>query len=257
MAMPFVAAAGRSLHYQWIEGAGNKPVLVFLHEGLGSIGQWRDFPAKLAIATGCRALVYERYGHGQSDVLQEERRTLRFMHDEALIALPALLKALNISNPILVGHSDGASIALIHAGAGNAVTGLVAMAPHVFIELQCLTSILKAKKTFESTDLATKLGRYHKDARKTFYGWADVWLDPDFVYWNIRDDYLPGVRCRVLGIQGYDDEYGSMAQLDEIASRVSGPCEFVRLDYCGHSPFRDQPDKTLTRTTKFVQKILR
>jgi pimeloyl-ACP methyl ester carboxylesterase len=255
--MPFVAVAGHSLHYQWIEGAGNKPVLVFLHEGLGSIGQWRDFPAKVAIATGCRALVYERYGHGQSDVLEEERRTVQFMHDEALIALPALLKALNISNPILIGHSDGASIALIHAGAGHEVTGVVAMAPHVFIELQCLTAILKAKNTFQTTDLATRLGRYHKDARKTFYGWADVWLDPDFVYWDIRKEYLPGVRCRVLGIQGYDDEYGSMAQLDEIASRVSGASEFLRLDYCGHSPFRDQPDKTLARTSKFVQEILR
>ena len=131
------------------------------------------------------------------------------------------------------------------------------MAPHVFIEPECLKSIDKAAEAFENTDFGVKLGKYHRDARKTFYGWADVWLDPDFVYWNIREDYLPGVRCRVLGIQGYDDEYGSMAQLDEIASRVSGPAEFLRLDYCGHSPFRDQPDKTLARTTKFVQKILR
>ena len=253
--MPFVSAAGRSLHYQWIEGAGNKPVLVFLHEGLGSIGQWRDFPEKLALATDCRALVYERYGYGQSEVLQEERRTARFMHDEALVSLPALLKALNISNPILVGHSDGASIALIHAGAGHAVTGVVAMSPHVFIELQCLTSILKAKNTFETTDLAERLGRYHKDARKTFYGWADVWLDPDFVYWDIREEYLPGVRCRVLGVQGYDDEYGTMAQLDEIERQVSGRREILKLDACGHSPFRDRPEVVTPAVVSFVESL--
>jgi pimeloyl-ACP methyl ester carboxylesterase len=255
--MPSLVAAGRSLNYLWIGPEQSGPVLVFLHEGLGSIGQWRDFPAKLAEAAGCRALVYDRYGYGQSDVLAEPRRTVRFMHDEALDALPEILSSLQVRNPILVGHSDGASIALIYAGAGREVRGVVAMAPHVFIEPLCLKSIDKAKEAFETTDLAARLGRYHKDARKTFYGWADVWLDPDFVYWNIREDYLPGVRCRVLGVQGYDDEYGSMAQLDEIASRVSGPSEFLRLDYCGHSPFRDQPDKTLTRTTKFVQKILR
>ena len=253
--MPFVAAAGRSLHYQWIEGAGNKPVLVFLHEGLGSIGQWRDFPAQLAIATGCRALVYERYGHGQSDVLQEERRTPRFMHDEALSALPALLKALNISNPILVGHSDGASIALIHAGAGHAVTGVVAMAPHVFIEPVCLTSIQQAKNTFESTDLPQRLGRYHRDVRKTFYGWADVWLDPEFKGWDIRDDYLPRIRCPVLAIQGYEDEYGTMAQLNEIARCVRAPCELLKLEHCGHTPFRDQPETTLAAVSGFIDRV--
>src|SRR5262245_4135983 len=174
-AMPVVAAAGRSLHYTLIEGDGRKPVLVFLHEGLGSIGQWRDFPEKLAGATGCRALVYERYGYGQSDVLQEKRRTVRFMHDEALTALPQLLAALRIDHPILVGHSDGASIALIYAGAGNPARAIVAMAPHVFIEPICISSIEKAAKTFESTDLPKKLARYHRDPRKTFYGWADVW----------------------------------------------------------------------------------
>src|SRR5687768_17355266 len=175
--MPTVRAAGRSLAYEWVgEGANGKPTLLFLHEGLGSIRQWRDFPAKLAAATGCRALVYDRYGYGQSEVLAEPRRTVRFMHDEALIALPSLLSELRIQNPILVGHSDGASIALIHAGAGHALRGVAAMAPHVFIEPLCLSSIQKAKVSFETTDLPEKLARYHRDARKTFYGWADVWL---------------------------------------------------------------------------------
>ena len=253
--MAFEKAAGRSLSYEWVGEEGGKPVLVFLHEGLGSIRQWRDFPARVAAATGSRALVYDRYGYGQSEVLAEPRRTVRFMHDEALATLPELLKSLHVEKPILVGHSDGASIALIHAGAGHAVRGVVAMAPHVFIEPVCLSSIRKAKETFESTDLPQKLGRYHKDARRTFYGWADVWLDPDFEGWDIREDYLPKVRCPVLGIQGHDDEYGTMAQLDEIARRVAGRCELLKLEQCGHSPFRDKSNETLEAITRFVKAL--
>src|SRR5688500_11141575 len=253
--MPHLDAAGHSIHYERIEGDPGKPALVFLHEGLGSIRQWRDFPARVCTATGCRALVYDRYGYGRSDVLQEARRTARFMHDEGLIALPELRSALKIQDAILVGHSDGASIALIHAGAGHAVRGVVAMAPHVFIEPLCLRSIDKAAVAFETTDFREKLGRYHRDARKTFYGWADVWLDPEFKQWDIREDFLPGVRCPVLAIQGQDDEYGTMAQLDEIAARVGGPCELVKLDRCGHAPFRDQPDQVLEKITSFVEAI--
>jgi pimeloyl-ACP methyl ester carboxylesterase len=252
--MPHLDAAGHSISYEWIEGAAG-PALVFLHEGLGSIRQWRDFPARLCAATGRRGLVYDRYGYGQSDVLQEKRRTVRFMHDEALDALPQLLGTLKIENSILVGHSDGASIALIHAGAGHAVRGVVAMAPHVFIEPVCLSSIRSAAKAFESTDLESRLGRYHRDARKTFYGWADVWLDPAFERWDIREEYLPGVRCPVLGIQGRDDEYGTMAQLDEIARRVKGRCELLKLDKCGHAPFRDQPEAVLSRIESFVKDL--
>jgi pimeloyl-ACP methyl ester carboxylesterase len=242
--------------YEWIgERAPGKPVLVFLHEGLGSIRQWRDFPAKVAAATGCPALVYDRYGHGQSGVLQEPRRTVRFMHDEGLIALPSFLGESRIENPILVGHSDGASIALIHAGAGHGARGVVAMAPHVFIEPICLDSIRHATKAFETTDLADRLGRYHRDVRKTFYGWAGVWLDPEFKAWDIRGDYLPAIRCPVLAIQGRDDEYGTMAQLDEIARRVKGPCELLKLENCGHAPFRDQPEATLSAVKKFVDSL--
>jgi pimeloyl-ACP methyl ester carboxylesterase len=255
--MPTVRAAGRSLAYEWIgEAHDGKPALVFLHEGLGSIQQWRDFPAKLSAACGCGALVYDRYGYGQSDVLQEKRRAVRFMHDEALVSLPEMLSGLGLKNPILVGHSDGASIALIHAGAGHAVRGVVAMAPHVFIEPPCLRSIDKAKENFENTDLAARLGRYHRDARKTFCGWADVWLDPQFKAWDIREDYLPGVRCPVLAVQGHDDEYGTMAQLDEIERRVSGPCELLKLENCGHAPFRDQAQIVVSKVSTFVQKLL-
>jgi len=248
--MPFTTAAGRSIAYEWL-GDGDL-TLVFLHEGLGSIRQWRDFPAKVAAATGCRALVYDRYGYGQSDVLAEPKRNVRFMHDEALVALPEFLKNLRVERPLLIGHSDGASIALIHAGAGHAVRGVVAMAPHVFIEPLCLKSIDTAAEQFETTDFAAKLGRYHRDARKTFYGWADVWLDANFTTWDIRDDYLPKIASPVLAIQGYDDVYGTMAQLDEIERRVKGSCELLKLKDCGHAPFREQPEKTLEAVTRFV-----
>ena len=249
--MPSVRAAGRSLAYEWI-GSPSRSPLVFLHEGLGSIRQWRDFPARVAEATGLSALVYDRYGYGQSDVLAEPRRTVKFMHDEALVALPEIRKALDLETPVLVGHSDGASIALIHAGAGHAVRGVVAMAPHVFIEPICLSSIAGIKKTFEASELPARLGRYHRDARKTFYGWADVWLDPQFEGWDIRADFLPGVRCPVLAIQGHDDEYGTMAQLDEIERRVQGPCELLKLEHCGHAPFRDQPERVLSAVQEML-----
>jgi pimeloyl-ACP methyl ester carboxylesterase len=254
--MPFATAARRSLAYEWVgEDMGAGPTLVFLHEGLGSIRQWRDFPARVAAATGCRALVYDRYGYGQSDVLEEARRTVRFMHDEALLSLPQLLRELSVENPLLIGHSDGASIALIHAGAGYPVRGVVAMAPHVFIEPICLSSIRKASATFESTDLPARLGRYHRDVRKTFYGWADVWLDPQFEGWDIRDDFLPRIACPVLAIQGHEDEYGTMQQLDEIARRVKGPCELLKLADCGHAPFRDQPEAVLQEIVRFTGRI--
>jgi pimeloyl-ACP methyl ester carboxylesterase len=252
--MPRAQAAGRSLNYEWIgSGAAGGPTLVFLHEGLGSIRQWRDFPAQVSAATGRRALVYDRYGYGQSDILEEAKRGVHFMHDEALRALPELLARLKVENPILIGHSDGASIALIHAGAGFRVRAVVAMAPHVFIEPLCLESIDKAAAAFESTDLKDRLGKYHLDARKTFYGWADVWLDPDFTRWDIRGDYLPKIECPVLAIQGEDDEYGTMAQLDETKRRV-GRCELLKLAQCGHSPFRDQPDKVLSAVKAFLEK---
>ncbi len=246
--MPFVEVDGRALEYEWVgDGA---PTLVFLHEGLGSIGQWRDFPQRVARATGCAALVYARYGHGQSDVLQEPR-TPAYMHDEARRSLPELLAKLRIIAPVLVGHSDGASIALIHAGAGHAVRGLVLEAPHVFVEEYGLEGIRVATRAFEGTDLRQRLGRYHSDAEAMFRGWSDIWLSPAFRGWNI-EACLSGIRCPVLAIQGVNDEYGTMAQLDTIARQVRGPCELVKLVDCGHAPHRDQPDVTLAAVQRLV-----
>jgi pimeloyl-ACP methyl ester carboxylesterase len=247
--MPLISAAGHSLEYEWIEGS--EPTLVFLHEGLGSIRQWRDFPSRVSKATGRRALVYNRYGYGDSDVLVEPRVTSRFMHDEALVSLPQVLAALEIESPILVGHSDGASIALIHAGAGHPVRGLALMAPHVFAEEMGLRSIQEAKRQFETTDLPERLGRYHRDARRTFYLWNDAWLDPQFRHWNI-EEYLPAIKVPTLAIQGIDDEYGTMAQLKSIREKTQGPCEVLELAACGHSPHRDQPDAVLAALARFV-----
>jgi len=250
--MPQISAAGHMLEYQWAGKSG--PALVFLHEGLGSIRQWRDFPARVAAAAGCRALVYDRYGYGNSDVLREPRVGVEFMHDGALNELPELLENLEIENPILVGHSDGASIALIYAGTYR-VRGLAVMAPHVYVEEGGLNSIRKINAAFETSDLPERLGKYHRNARKTFHLWADAWLDPAFRPWSI-EEYLPRIRCPVLAIQGEDDEYGSMAQLDAIKQQAGGPCELLQLRACGHSPHKDKPEQVLQSISSFVRKII-
>jgi pimeloyl-ACP methyl ester carboxylesterase len=221
-----------------------------LHEGLGSINQWRDFPARIAAATGLSAIVYARYGHGQSDVLQQPHG-VDFMHREALEFLPEFLRQLGITRPILIGHSDGASIALIYAGAGHPLQGLVAMAPHVFVEDISIEGIVAAKRAFEATDLPQKLARHHRDPVKTFYGWNDVWLASEFRSWNI-EGFLPAIKCPLLAIQGYGDEYGSMAQVDAIARQVSGPVEMLKLEHCGHSPHQDQPEIVAKAIVEFV-----
>ena len=250
--MPQIVAAGHPLEYKLIGGAG--PTLVFLHEGLGSIPQWRDFPDKVAQATGCRALVYDRYGYGNSEVLQETRVGMDFMHREALVFLPEVFSRLEIRDPILIGHSDGASITLIHA-ATHPVCGVVTMAAHVFVEEFGLKSIETLNRTFETGGLLQGLEKYHRDARRTFHLWADAWLDPAFRNWNI-EAYLPGINCPVLAIQGEEDEYGTMAQLDAIARQVGGPCELLKLPQCGHSPHRDRPEKVLKVVVDFVKRLL-
>ena len=263
--MPHLSAGGHRIEYQLLHPPGvgsfsargaDRPVLVFLHEGLGATARWKDFPAAVVQTTGCDALVYSRYGYGQSDRLTEARG-VEYMHREALDVLPEILAGLSIQDPILVGHSDGASIALIHAGTGKwSVRGLVLMAPHVFVEDISLTSIAAAKVAFETTDLATKLGRYHDDPVSMFRGWNDIWLHPDFRYWNI-EEYLPGVTCPVLLIQGEDDQYGTRAQVDAIARQVRGPTEILMLSPCGHSPHAEQREATLTAIAKFVDEVRR
>ena len=255
MPSEFIRAAGHDLECQLLPACeADRPTLVFLHEGLGSLSMWRDFPARVAAATGCRALVYSRAGYGQSTPVPEPFG-VRYMHDEALIVLPALLDRLAIERPVLIGHSDGASIALIHAGgSGRAVAGLVLLAPHVFVEDLSVASITAARVAFETTDLATRLARHHRDPAATFRRWNDIWLHPDFRGWNIGE-YLPRVRCPVLAIQGEDDEYGTAAQLKAIREHAGAPVDVLLLADCRHSPHRDQPEATLAATAGFIARI--
>ena len=231
------------------EMPGAEPALVFLHEGLGSVALWRDFPGRLAEATGRRALMYSRAGHGQSDVPDAPRRP-DFMHDEALKVLPPLLASHGIERPILVGHSDGGSIALIHA-AQHAVSGLVLLAPHVFVEDVSVASIAEARETFETTDLAERMGRYPREAGATFRLWNDIWLAPEFRDWNI-EDVLGGVTAPTLLIQGEHDQYGTLAQIDAIERGVRGPVSRSVLD-CRHAPHLEAPEETLAAAVAFVR----
>lgn len=245
---------GHPLEVVRIFGADPRgPELVFLHEGLGSVSHWKDFPARVAAATGCGVTVYSRYGSGNSDVLTEPR-AVTYMHDEALLVLPEFLAKLGIENPILVGHSDGASIALIYAGARDHVRGLVVLAPHVFVEDLSVASIAEAKVKFETTSLREKLERHHRDAARTFWGWNNIWLDSAFRSWNI-EEYLPRITCPILAIQGLDDQYGTMAQVEAIRRQSGGPVEVLALAECKHSPQRDQAKATLGAMANFVRKV--
>ena len=253
--MEFVQAGGHRLECKWIEpdgaASGARGTLVFLHEGLGSVSLWKDFPERVARRTGCPALVYSRYGYGKSERLQRPH-AVDYMHREALNTLPEVLAALSISDPILIGHSDGASIALIYAGAQRGpLRGLVLMAPHVFVEDVTVGSIADAKVTFETTDLRRRLGRYHDDVATTFYGWNDIWLRPEFRDWNIEAS-LPGIEVPTLLIQGEQDQYGTRAQVDAVARQVSGPVRLIMLDSCGHAPQVDRVDATEEAIAAFV-----
>ena len=250
-----VEVAGRRLEYYWTRPpAAGETALIFLHEGLGSASLWRDFPAAVSEATSCPALVYSRYGYGGSDVLTE-KRSVDYMHHEALEVLPALRAELGIEDPVLVCHSDGASIALIHAGAGKwPVRALALEAAHVFVEDESIAGIETAKVAYETTDLPQRLARHHADADKTFFGWNDIWLDPAFRTWNI-EDCLAAIACPTLVIQGADDEYGTIAQVEAILDQVSGPVETRMLPACGHSPHRDQRVQTLDAITGFIKNL--
>ncbi len=232
-----------SLEYAWI-GAANaaSPAIVFLHEGLGSVAMWKGYPATLCAATGMRGLVYSRHGYGRSTPRpRTQRRSVAFMHDEARKILPALLDKLGIVDmPWLLGHSDGGSIALLYASAfPERVAGVVTVAPHVFVEDLSIASIEQARTAYANTDLRRRLARYHDDPDSAFYGWNDIWLDPAFRTWNIERE-LSFIRCPVLAVQGEDDIYGTMAQIDAIAHQVPH-ARLLKLADCGHSPHLDQP----------------
>ncbi len=237
-----------------IEGDRSRPTLVFLHEGLGSISLWRDFPESVATATGRAAVVYSRLGYGRSAPAPGPREP-DYMHREALESLPDLLDGLAVEAPVLIGHSDGASIALIYAGmSGRPVSGLVLIAPHVFVENQSIAGIEAARETFLTTDLAERMAKHHDDAAATFWMWNDLWLSPSFRDWNI-EDVLPSVTAPVLVVQGTDDEYGTLRQVDAIEAGVAGSVERLVLERCGHAPQVERGPETLHAVTHFISSL--
>ncbi len=254
-----IRAAGHRIYAERIEPGAtdrgtNAATLVFLHEGLGSVGQWRDFPSLVSEKTGLPALVYDRWGYGNSDPFILPRPT-SYLHDEALSGLPAVLGAFGIERTIFVGHSDGGSIALIFASAHpEAVSGVITEAAHVFVESVTLEGIRDAVKVYASTDLGERLVRYHGDkADLVFRGWADTWLSPAFRRWNI-EPFLSGVQCPVLVIQGIDDQYGTPAQVKAIERQVSGPAKTM-LVRCGHTPHAEAREEVLEGMARFIESL--
>lgn len=232
------------------------PLIVFLHEGLGSLAMWRDFPQRLCDAAGARGLVYSRPGYGRSTPrAPEELWDLDFMHRQAHEVLPALLAALGIDpardRVSLLGHSDGGSIALLYAARfGAALQGAVVLAPHILVEDLSVASIEQARIAYETTDLRERLAKYHDDVDSAFWGWNRIWLHPPFRRWSIEHE-IGAIACPLLAVQGLDDEYGTLEQIRGIARRVPGT-RLLELPDCGHSPHRDQPDALIRAVAGFL-----
>ncbi|SPJ27144.1 alpha/beta fold hydrolase [Falsiruegeria mediterranea] len=232
------------------------PTIVLLHEGLGCVALWRDFPEKLSARTGFGVLVFSRQGYGNSDPIQLPRR-LDYQSKEPLEVLPHIMEQADIQRCILFGHSDGATMAAAYAGSveDHRVRGVILMAPHFFAEPMGLAEIERARDTFNTTDLSTRMSKYHRDPEGAFRGWADVWLDPGFADWNVAEviDYI---RVPILAIQGHGDQYGTMAQLDEITDRAYCPVGRVELD-CKHSPHLEASEETLAAAAEFCARLER
>jgi pimeloyl-ACP methyl ester carboxylesterase len=250
---------GQSLEVQRIAGDAAQPTIVFLHEGLGSVAMWRDFPAQLCAATGRAGLVYSRQGYGQSSPATQPLPST-YMHHQAWDVLPTLLAQLGIERPILLGHSDGATIALLYASRFN-TAACIAMAPHLFVEDISLRSIAAAKIAFETTDLRSKLAKFHSDVDGAFWQWNNVWLSEGFRSFNIVSD-CQRITCPLLAMQGVDDVYGTMAQIDALTpdfhrqKESSGTQnllkQLLKLEHCGHSPHKNQVAKVMAAVVDFL-----
>jgi pimeloyl-ACP methyl ester carboxylesterase len=249
-----ISIGGSTVEFRIYQRGGNNP-LVFLHDGLGSMHTWRNLPRDLANSTGRPAAAYSRQGHGWSDPIRHVR-TPQFMHHEALAALYQFLREYEISDVVLIGHSDGASISLIFSGEHQWASGVVLIAPHVFVEPETIAGIQHMVTRFDTGDLPQRMAKYHQDPEATFRAWSEIWLDPRFRDWNIEDS-LPNVMCPVLMIQARDDEYGTMAQLEAIERGVSGPVETLVLPDGGHSPHLAHPERVTDAITRFVNRVSR
>lgn len=254
----FLDVAGQSLEYRMIGPHPDRaPTIVMLHEGLGSVGLWGDFPDKLAAATGAGIFVYSRAGYGQSSGVKLPR-PLSYMHDEARDILPELLTAIGFKRGLLLGHSDGSSIATIYAGSiqDHRIRGLILIAPHFFVEDVSIQSIAEAKTAYAQTDLRAKLARWHKDPDNAFRGWNDAWLDPKFREWDITQE-LAYIRVPILIVQGEGDQYGTVKQIEIAREECYCPVEVALLAGAKHSPQREAPDAALKAVSEFANRLLR
>ncbi len=252
----WIGASGRRLECcAWGGSPAEKPTVVLLHEGLGSVGLWRSFPEKLSERTGYCVFAYSRGGYGQSNRVPLPR-PLDYMTREAVEVLPQVLDAIGFKRGILCGHSDGASIAAIYAGSVKdfRVRGLCLISPHFFTEPEGLASIAEAKLLYETGDLRQRLAKYHADVDNAFWGWNGAWLDPGFKRWNIEDS-IPYMRVPVLAVQGRQDQYGTLAQIDALADGAYAPVDTAILDDCKHSPHIEQPEHTLDAVSDFLARL--
>lgn len=232
-----------------------RPPILMLHEGLGSVSMWRDFPQQLAQVTGSRVLAYSRAGFGRSSP-RNGPWTPRFVHEEAIEVIPRLREALGIERPVLFGHSTGASMALVHAGHFEDAAGVIALAPLTDVEASNVESISRARRLYESTEWRSRLARHHDDVDAVFYGWNDTWLRPDFRDWNLRED-LPRIRAPILAILGEGDEYATVSQVElirRLALRAKS-FAFAHLAECGHAPHRDQPARVLSLSADLIDAV--
>jgi pimeloyl-ACP methyl ester carboxylesterase len=253
--LDYIRIGDASLHYSRIGVEHPEPALVFLHEGLGSVELWRDFPSSVVGRVSRPGLIYSRRGNGWSSTIEEPRRS-DYLHREATESLPLVIEQLVDGPPILIGHSDGASIAVIHAGAGHPVELLVLIAPHVFVEPQALSSIAAMRRDFWVSGLDTRMAKYHADPKATFFGWADIWLSPDFTAWNI-EEYLGGIQCPTLLIQGEADEYGTTGQLDAIEEQISAPTRRLLVPGAEHSPHLSELEMVTAEVASFIEELAR
>ena len=251
MDLPLVDVPGGGVEYEDVRGDPARAPLLFLHEGLGSVRLWRRFHHRLAATTGRRAVAFSRLGHGGSD-LPTGKRTPRYMHDEATEVVPAVRAALGLDRVVLVGHSDGGSIALLHAGTAD-VAALVVLAPHVFVEEAGLRGIEQARRDYLEGDLRSRMARYHRDPDVTFWNWNDGWLDDAFRDWDIRPE-LAAITCPVLGVQGTADPYGTVVHVEAVRDIAAAPVS-VQVIRCGHSPHLERPAETDAAITEFLDAL--
>lgn len=256
-----IGIRGIKINYEYLKPElvkANMPLLVFLHEGLGSIKQWKSFPQALCNHLQAPGLVFDRYGYGQSTHLMEQRNSF-YLEQEGSVHLPAFLKSLNVEREVvLIGHSDGASIALIYAGLyPQKVKAVVSVAAHLFLEEISIKGIENAIVQYKSNPkLKLALQRYHgAGTESAFFGWATTWTNPDFKKWNI-EKYLPTITAPTLAIQGNDDEYGSEAQVDAIVQQVAGPAQKWMINDCGHSPHLEKPQMVIDKICSFLQNVI-